>query len=348
MAQNPILKYSLSPRISAFSALVVIFFFGSCARFQSGNTNDFGKQTAIYLKTDASIEDIYKELKERHVLVDFDSFQEMAESSNLGENIHPGKYKIEQGMNNYEIVKLLKSGKQEVVKVVINKLRKKEHIARHLAKKVSTDSASFMKLFADSSFLNKYGINTNEVQCIVMPYTYDVYWNSTPVEIFDKMHKAYKRFWNESRKEKAAKLKLSQAEVITIASIVDEETIKKDEMANVASVYLNRIRKGMKLQADPTARFAYGDFSIKRVLNKHIRFKSPWNTYLVEGIPPGPICTPSPDAIDAVLENKQTEYIFFCAKEDFSGYHNFAKNGTEHEKNADKFRKAMDARGIRR
>ena len=322
--------------------------FGSCANFESGNTAAFGKKAAIFLKTDASLSDVFTQMKEHHILVDMASFQERAEAMNLAENIHPGKYVITQGMNNYDIIKLLKSGRQEVVKIVINKLRKKEHIARHLGKKVATDSATFMQLFADSNFLKSYNINTNAVQSIMLPLTYDVYYNTSPKDIFDKMFKAYKRFWNEDRLAKAKKLNLSPTEVITIASIVDEETNKKDEMANVASVYLNRIRKGMKLQADPTARFAYGDFSIKRVLNKHIRYDSPWNTYKVEGIPPGPICTPKPECIDAVLENKQTDYIFFCAKEDFSGYHNFASNGTEHEANAQKFRKAMDARGIKR
>lgn len=320
----------------------------SCARFEGSNTAAFGEKAFIYLKTDATIADVYQQMQLHDILQDPASFKEHAESANLANNIHEGKYKITQGMNNHDIVHLLKSGKQEVVRVVINKLRKKEHIARHLAKKVATDSATFMQLFSDSSFLKKYGINTNQVQSIIMPYTYDVYYSTPPTELFDKMYKAYERFWNSDRKAKAKKLNLSQAEVITIASIVDEETNKKDEMANVASVYLNRIRKGMKLQADPTARFAYGDFSIKRVLFKHIRFDSPWNTYKVEGIPPGPICTTSPVAIDAVLENKQTEYIFFCAKEDFSGYHNFARNGTEHEANAQKFRKAMDERGIRK
>lgn len=337
--------YSISSlSLGLFLALTL---FSGCARFEAANTANFGDQTHIYLKPDATLDAVYAQLKEQKVLNDFESFKELAASSGLADNIHEGKYKITQGMNNYDIIKLLKSGRQEVVRVVINKLRKKTHIARHLGNKFAADSATFMKLFSDSNFLNRYNINTHQVQTIVMPYTYDVYWNSTPTELFDKMYKAYNRFWNDKRKAQAAKLNLSQAEVITLASIVDEETNKKDEMEDVASVYLNRIRKGMKLQADPTARFAYGDFTIKRVLNKQIHFKSPWNTYQVEGIPPGPICTPRVECIDAVLANKQTGYIFFCAKEDFSGYHNFAATGAEHEANADKFHKAMDARGIK-
>ncbi len=339
-------KISIVPVVFALFAAVLVL--SGCARFEAANTADFGEKAAIYLKNEASMDDVLAQMKENNILNDLGSFEALAEGSNLSSNIHPGKYIIKQGMNNHDIIHLLKSGKQEVVRIVVNKLRTKNHIAKHLAKKVATDSATFIQLFADSNFLKPYGINTNEVQSIILPLTYDVYYNTEPKEIFDKMFKAYKRFWNDERKAKAKKLKLSLTEVITIASIVDEETNKKDEMANVASVYLNRIRKGMKLQADPTARFAYGDFSIKRVLNKHIRYDSPWNTYKVEGIPPGPICTPKPESIDAVLENKQTDYIFFCAKEDFSGYHNFAKNGAEHEANAQKFRKAMDERGIRR
>lgn len=327
---------------------LLCLFLASCARFASSNTADFGESTSIYLKENASIDDVFAEMQKRNVLMDIESFKESAERMNLGEHIHPGKYKMTSGMNNHDIISLLKSGRQEVVKVVINKLRKKEHIAKLFAKKTSTDSATFMKLFNDNGFLKKYGIDSNNVQALCIPLTYDVYWNIKPEELLDKLFKAYERFWTSERIALAQKLNLSQSEVITIASIVDEETNKNDEKENVASVYLNRIRKGMKLQADPTARFAYGDFSIKRVLNKHIRFDSPWNTYKVEGIPPGPICTPQSSSIDAVLANKQTEYIFFCAKEDFSGYHNFAKNGTEHEANANKFRKAMDDRGIKR
>ncbi len=344
----PILKAKFIPWNRLLLLCSTALFLGGCARFASSNTADFGDHVSIYLKDHAKIEDVFTQMEKHNVLIDLESFKEHAAGMQLDQNIHPGKYKIIQGMNDYEIINLLKSGKQEVVKVVINKLRTKAHIARLFAKKTATDSTTFMNLFNDNNFLKPYGIDSNQIQCICLPLTYDVYWNIKPDALLDKLYKAYKRFWNDTRKAKAKRLNLTESEVITIASIVDEETNKRDEMENIASVYLNRIRKEMKLQADPTARFAYGDFSIKRVLNKHIRFNSPWNTYKVKGIPPGPICTPSAVAIDAVLANKQTDYLFFCAKEDFSGYHNFASNGAEHEANAKKFRKAMDERGIRR
>jgi UPF0755 protein len=325
----------------AFSVFIYMKFFRS-------NTGDFKETTYIYLKKDAQYENLIKQIKKENVVRDLSSFESMAKTMNLQANIHPGKYKFKQGMSNYTMIKKLRSGDQEVVKIVVNKLRTKKQIAEHLADKIEANPKDFLQLFDDNEYLKQFDLDSNNVQCLVMPYTYDVYWNTSAADVMEKMAKAYRRFWTNERKQKAKSWGLSQSEVITIASIVDEETNQNDEKGNVASVYLNRIKKGMKLQADPTARFGYGDFTIHRVLNKHIRHKSPWNTYVVEGIPPGPICTPQPSSITAVLNAPKTDYIFFCAKEDFSGYHNFATNGAEHEANARKFREAMNKRGIRR
>ncbi len=316
--------------------------------FFKSNTGSFENSASIYLKKDATYDTLISQLKQENILADLASFDGLSKQMSLRDNIHPGKYTFTTGMSNYSMVKKLRSGEQEIIKIVVNKLRTKSQIAEHLAAKIEIEPTDFQSLFNDNNYLEQFGLDSNNIQCIVMPYTYDVYWNVSALEVLEKLATAFKRYWTTERKEKAKKMGLTVPEVITIASIVDEETNKNDEKGNVASVYLNRIKKGMKLQADPTARFAYGDFSIRRVLNKHLQYASPWNTYYTAGLPPGPICTPQPSSIEAVLNAPNTEYIFFCAKEDFSGYHNFATNGTEHEANAKKFRDAMNERGIRK
>jgi UPF0755 protein len=182
---------------------------------------------------------------------------------------------------------------------------------------------------------------------VIIPATYEIWWNAEPKKVVDKFSDAYKAFWTTTRKQAAAGIGLSIPDVVTIASIVEEETNQNDEKEMVASVYLNRWRKGMKLDADPTVKFAIGDFSLRRILKVHTQFPSPYNTYWRVGIPPGPICTPSASSIDAVLANKKTDYLFFCAREDFNGHHNFAATYETHLANARKYQQALNQRGIR-
>ncbi len=250
-------------------------------------------------------------------------------------------------MGNFAILRLLRSGRQTPVKLVINKLRTRQDFINLIGSNLEADSNVLKHILSDSIYLDQYGLDSVTAMCAVMPDTYEFYWNSTAEKVFKKIAQQYVVFWNESRKTKAKKLNLSPQEVITLASIVDEESNKNDEKPKIASVYLNRIRAGMKLQADPTASFAYGDFTIKRITSVQISIQSPYNTYQVLGLPPGPICTPSPKSIDAVLNAPATTYVYFCAKEDFSGYHNFASNLVDHNANARKYHDALNARGIR-
>lgn len=329
--------------LTALVAAYLLYFF-----MYKSNTGNFKKGDFLYIKTGDKFSDVFNQLVEKHFIRDTTAFLSMANNMHYTDKVKAGKYKIEIGMSNYQIIKMLRSSNQEIVKLSINKLRKKEQLAAKLASKLEPDSAAFMRLFRDTNFLKKYAIDSNQIMSLILPYTYDFYWNTNVEKVLEKMFLSYKKFWTEKRKQQAKDIGLNPSQVIILASIVDEESNKNDEKGNIASVYLNRIKKGMKLQADPTARFAYGDFSIKRVLNKHTQFASPWNTYYVQGLPPGPICNPSESSIDAVLNAPKTDYLFFCAKEDFSGYHNFASNDIEHANNAKKFQKAMDERGIKR
>jgi UPF0755 protein len=202
-------------------------------------------------------------------------------------------------------------------------------------------------LFSDSTFLKDYGIGVSQIQVLFMPNTYELYWNTSPEKVISKIAKSHQQFWNAERKSKARQLNLSIPDIITIASIVEEETNKHDEKPRIASVYLNRLKIGMKLGADPTVKFAVGDCALRRILNIHTQKVSPYNTYMVAGLPPGPICTPGKESIEAILNHEETNYLFFCAKEDFSGYHNFASSYNEHLENARRYQQALNQRNIK-
>ena len=193
----------------------------------------------------------------------------------------------------------------------------------------------------------KYGFKPEEMIGMFIPNTYEVWWNITPEGLTERMKKEYDNFWNEERVAKLARTRLTQKEVTTLASIICEETRMTDEMPTMAGVYINRLRRGMLLQADPTVKFAIGDFTIRRVLNRHLEVDSPYNTYKYAGLPPSPICMPSIKGIDAVLNYKESNYLYFCAKEDFSGYHNFARTLSEHNQNARRYANALNRAGIR-
>jgi UPF0755 protein len=250
-------------------------------------------------------------------------------------------------MNNNEIINLLRSGRQSPVRLTFNNIKYKEHLAGRIGMQLEADSAELLKLLNSREALSKYDVTPDQALAFILPNTYEFLWNTSASEFLDRMYKEFNRFWTEERRKKAADLSLRPVEVGILASIVESETNKWDEMSRVAGVYINRLRKGMLLQADPTARYAANDPSIRRVLNRHLAIDSPFNTYIYAGLPPGPICMPSIRTIDKVLDYEQHDYIFFCAKEDFSGYHVFAKTNAQHEQNARRYRQALNARNIR-
>ncbi|MDD2345751.1 MAG: endolytic transglycosylase MltG, partial [Bacteroidales bacterium] len=218
--------------------------------------------------------------------------------------------------------------------------------AGRISQQIEADSLSIINVLNDTAFILSKGFDHYNRISVFIPNTYEIWWNTTAQQLYDKMYSEYQKFWNEDRKNKAKLLNMNPLEVISLAAIVEQETSKKDERPKVAGVYLNRIKTGMPLQADPTLIFAAGDFSIRRVLNHHKEIESPFNTYKYTGVPPGPICVPSISSIDAVLDFENHNYIFFCAKDDFSGYHNFAVSYNEHLINARKYQAAMNRKKI--
>lgn len=262
--------------------------------------------------------------------------------------VKPGRYKLKDGISLFNLLKLLRSGKQAEVKMVINKERTKELFAGKIGKSkkydVECDSLEMINFLSNNDSLKKYGVDSITVLSIVMPYTYNLKWNSTPDKIFQQFYTAYQKFWTAERKIKADSLHLTQLQIISLASIVEEETNKRTDKYNIASTYLNRIRIGMKLQADPTVKFAMKNFALKRVLGVHLKTDSPYNTYMYAGIPPGPICTPSPESIEAVLGAPKTDYLYFVASDKFDGSSIFTTNFEDHLKYARLYQQELTRR----
>jgi UPF0755 protein len=303
-------------------------------------------QKYLYIHTNATFEQVLSMLNECNCLCDVKSFEWLAVKMNYPNHIKSGKYLLKDGMNNRELLNMLKAGRQVPTRVIFHNIRFKTDLASEISKQIEADSLSILRLLNNDIFLSKYGFNSRTITAMFIPNTYELYWNTPPDVFLERMHKEYKRFWNDAKMQKAENIKLSPIEVSTLASIIEEETQKNDEKRVMAGVYMNRLKKGMPLQADPTVRYAYGDFGIKRILDKYKDIDSPYNTYKYSGLPPGPICIPSISSIDAVLNYQRNEYLFFCAKEDFSGYHNYARTLEQHNLNASKYQKALNRLGI--
>jgi UPF0755 protein len=302
----------------------------------------------IYIKTGSTFEELCTSLQEEEVLHSVDNFIWVANLKGYSKKVKPGRYKITQNMSNSDIVNMLRIGKQDPVKLEFNSIRTVGQLAGAIGHQLEVDSTEFLSIFEDKAFLKTKGFTTENAISVFIPNTYSVNWNINAKALFERMCKEYDKFWTPSRKALAKEIKLSPTEVSTLASIVEQESSKNDEKPTVAGVYINRLNVNMALEADPTLIFAAGDFSIRRVLNIHKEIDSPYNTYKYKGLPPGPICVPSPSSIDAVLNYKRHDYIYFCAKETLDGYHNFAVSYKEHLANAKRYQAALDRMKIKK
>lgn len=330
-------------------SVLLIIVAGSAVAYKvfGPNTGDMRKGEYLYIPTGASYMLVLDELVAGGYIDDVASFDILAKRANYPDMVKAGKFKIKKGTSNYDLIRQLRSGRQEPVKLVINKLRTKEDFIEIVSAHLEPDSTEISDILNDNIFLTTHGFDTNTAIAAVVPDTYEFYWNTSAEKVYTRLVEYYNRYWNEERKQQAFEKSLTPIQVITLASIVEEESNKNDERPTIASVYINRLKLNMALQADPTLKFAVNDFTIKRVLDIHKEHISPYNTYKNTGLPPGPICTPSKASIDAVLNAKETDYLYFCAREDFSGYHNFASNYNEHMKNARAYQKALNEAGIK-
>lgn len=317
----------------------------------SGNTAFNNKEAHVYIPTNATIDDVVAELEP--LLRDTDSFYAVANQKRYSGNIKPGHFIITKGMTNNDIINALRS-RNIPINIKFNNQERLEDLAGHISKQIEADSISLLQSMRDPEFLKEVGLNDDTALSLYIPNTYEFYWNSSAETFRNKMKAEYERFWNESRIQKAKKLNLSKEQVMALAAIVQKETAKVDERPRVAGVYLNRLKVGMLLQADPTVIYALkresGDYNqiIKRVLYADLELDSPFNTYKYAGVPPGPITMPDISSIDAVLNPEKHDYIFFVADVTNFGYHKFAKTLAQHNVNKVEYVRWVNSQGLKR
>ncbi len=303
-------------------------------------------QHVFFLEDTTSFDQLKTRLFQKGIIKSPIQFQWVAEIKKFDKSTLPGRYVLKSGMSHNDIINLFRLSNQTPVRLTFHNIRTREQLAGALSLTLMNDSTDFLDLFRDEAFLQKQGFTIHTGLCPFIPNTYEVYWNTSPKGIYERMMNEFQAFWNEERRAKATEMKLSPEEVIILASIVEEETQSTKEKPIVAGLYLNRLKRGIALQADPTLRFALNDFTIKRVLNEHKLIDSPYNTYKFKGLPPGPIRLPEISSVDAVLNYAHHSYIYMCAKPDFSGEHNFAKTLSEHNRNARAYRNELNRRRI--
>ena len=275
------------------------------------------------------------------------AFRRYARRLDLENAFRPGHYVLRPGMSVVEVARMLKLGLQTPVRIAVNNVRTPEQLARKLARQIDADSAAIMRALASKELAAEVGFDTLTLFSMFIPDTDEVWWTVSPEEFVRRMKREYDRFWTPERDALRARSGLSRLEVMTLASIVYEETRKTDEMPRIAGVYINRLRRGIPLQADPTVKYAMRDFGLRRILYRHLKYPSPYNTYVNKGLPPSPICMPGKNAIDAVLNFEEHDYLFFCARPAFDGYHNFARTLREHNANARAYSAELNRRKIR-
>lgn len=301
----------------------------------------------IYIGKDKSFTDLCQQLQDSADCSRIGSFKQLAGILKYQANLRTGRYAVSPGMNNLQLLNDLRRGHQVATRLTFNNIRFKEDLAERLDEQLMLDRDELLSLLNDSAYCDSLGFTTETITSLFIPNTYEVYWNISADKLMQRMKREYTAFWTDARLEKAKAIGLAPAEVATLASIVEEETAASDEYPIVAGLYLNRLHRGIPLQADPTVKFAVGDFTLQRILFEHLKVDSPYNTYKHAGLPPGPLRIPTIKGMDSVLNYMKHNYLYMCAKEDFSGRHNFAATLAEHNRNANRYRAELNRRKIR-
>ena len=336
-----------------FKIVVILFLIVAAVvyfKFFTSNTAFNENETYVHIPTNSSYEDAKKIIKP--YLKNYSDFEYLANLASYPSKVKSGRFLLEKGMSSFQIVKSLRHNVP--VKLAFNNQERLENLVQRLSTQIEPDSLKLINTITDPVFMQQNGFNKNNVIGMFLPNSYEVYWNTSAEKFRDKMLKEYKNFWTNERLEKAKKLNMTPMEVVTLASIVHKETVKADERPKVAKVYLNRLAIGMSLQADPTVIYSLklrdNNFNqiIKRVLYNDLTISSPYNTYVNKGLPPGPIAMPDLNAVDAVLNPDDNDYIYFCASVERFGYHEFASNYTQHQINAAKYSKWLNEQGTKR
>ena len=332
-------------RMIGIASLVIIILLLASIYIVFGPATTFSDNAKyLYVREDAPAqEQITQQLDTGSIIRSTGIFNLLDKPAKAWQRITPGRFEIKKGASVFSVLRMLRNNQQSPVRLVINKLRLPEDFARITGKNFSTDSITALQFFSSNDSLALLGVDTNTLMTLVIPDTYFLNWNASPKKILLRLKDEQEKFWNKNdREQKAAALGFTKKQVYTLASIVEEETNKRDEKGNIASVYINRLNKGMPLAADPTIKFALKNFALKRIYYGQLSTPSPYNTYRNKGLPPGPICTPQAGTIDAVLNAPKTDYLFFVARSDFSGYHQFTSNFAEHDKYAKLYQQALN------
>lgn len=304
------------------------------------------KTVYLYIDRDDTPDSVYQKIIQTAHPQQLTGFRWLAERDNYGQHIRTGCYAIHPNDNARLLYRRLSRGYQSPVNLTIPSVRTLDRLARTVGRQLMIDSLEIARLLTDTAFCQKLGYTKETLPALFIPNTYEVYWNLSAEGWVKRMVKEHAAFWNKERLEKAARLGMTPNEVATLASIVEEETAYGPEKPMVAGLYLNRLRRGMLLQADPTVKFGLQDFGLKRILYKHLKVDSPYNTYKHVGLPPGPIRIPSIQGLESVLNYTPHNYLYMCAREDFSGTHNFAATLWQHAANARRYQQALNRRNI--
>ena len=313
-----------------------------------GATGFIEEQRVLLVPKGADLKQVVDSLEANRIVRDTDLFRWVADRKQYGERVRPGRYVIRRGTSMNDLVNKLRAGEQDPVNITFNNIRNLPQLAGRISRNIEADSLEVLTAIMDPATIRRLGFNDATIIALFLPNTYEVWWTVTPEELIDRLAKEYKRFWTAERQASAKALGMSQSEVSTLASIVQAETGKASDAPLIASVYLNRLRIGMPLQADPTLKYALGLDSLNRILNADKQVESAYNTYAHAGLPPGPINLPEPRYIDAVLSPAKSDYLYFCAREDLSGYSNFSTTYQQHTVNARRYQQALNKRGIYR
>jgi UPF0755 protein len=328
----------------AFALVTLVAVFGAYYFLFSANTT---KKYELKVSPNTTFEVVLKELKENGILKNNSTFEAVSSFMKYKGTVPSGRYLIKEGMNNRKLIGKLRSGDQDPLNLTFNNVWTIQELAGKLSKSLAADSLTLLNSFIAPNNLSKYNLNPQTALTLFVPNTYDIFWDIDPDKLMQRMDDERNKFWNKERLSKAQALNLNKEQVYTLASIVERESNNKKERPTVAGVYLNRLRIGDKLRADPTVVYANGDFLLRRVLFQHLNFDSPYNTYMYGGLPPGPIFMPSTNAIDAVLDYEKHDYFFFCAKPGYNSEHAFAKTAEQHQQNANVYHRWLTSEGIK-
>lgn len=342
------MKHKRNKIILTATVVIITFIMLIYSVLLGNNIKPLNQKVNLYIPTGSDYNRVLDSLTANLEIKNIKIFGLIAEKKKYPVLIKPGHYIIDREMTYNGLINLLRSGRQTPVEVTFNNIRYLTDLARKVGGQIEADSAQIIDFLNVPENYNRDGFSRENVISAFIPNTYELFWNTDAKGFYERMLKEYDRFWNEERLNKARALNLSQAEVSMLASIIDDEVTKADEKPRIAGVYLNRIKRGIPLQACPTIKFALNDFTITRVLKQHLTINSPYNTYMYRGFPPGPIGCPTIEGIDAVLNAEKHDYLYFAAKADFTGYHNFSRTLAEHNRYAAEYQRELNKRKIYR